>query len=216
VDELAAHPWFDHPATPEAGRRRSLYQAEAQRTAVLEAQGGDYLGFLRASDLRLDIRALDAADVVRVHELSQRTNQLNFTGAKLSLAEVEALATPAPGYARLTLRCADRWGDYGLIGFADLDLARGELLAFFMSCRVQRKRVEHAAFAHMAALARGAGTDVLRVRFRETERNGAAVRLLEDLGFERAGEGWARPLARPFADADVVSVLQAAPTAEAA
>ena len=41
---------------------------------------------------------------------------------------------------------------YGLIGFADLDVAAGELLNFFMSCRVQRKRVEQAFFQHAASL----------------------------------------------------------------
>ncbi len=206
VAGLAAHPWFDHPATPEAARRRSLYRAEAARGQAAEAGDGDYLGFLRASNLVLDVRPLDAADAVRVHELSQRTNQLNFTGAKFTLAEVEASLASDPGHARLTLRCADAWGDYGLIGFADLDLAAGELHAFFMSCRVQRKRVEHAAFAHMAALLAGRGRTQFAVAFRGTERNGASVRLLEALGFTPAANGWTRPLDQPFADSDIVAL----------
>ena len=204
VGDLVSHPWFDHPATPEAARRRSLYQAEAARGRAAEASGGDYLAFLRASELTLEVRALDAADVARVHELSQRTNQLNFTGAKFSRAEVEAMAAPDPRHARLTLRCADAWGDYGLIGFADLDLASGELAGFFMSCRVQRKRVENAAFAHLAGRLAARGHARFAVRFRATERNGASVRLLEELGFTHAGEGWTRPLEAPFKDHDIV------------
>ncbi len=204
VAALTQHPWFDHPATPEAARRRSLYQAEAARGLAAEATGSDYLSFLRASRLVLDVRALDAADVTRVHELSQRTNQLNFTGAKFTQPEVEAMAAPDPRRARLTLRCADAWGDYGLIGFAELDLVAGELAAFFMSCRVQRKRVEHAAFAHMASLLAARGHADFAVRFQATERNGASVRLLEELGFAKVGQGWTRPVGRPFADSDIV------------
>ena len=215
VEALVAHPWFDHPATPEAARRRSLYQAEAARGRAADAAGSDYLAFLRSSALVLDIRALDTADVTRVHELSQRTNQLNFTGAKFARAEVEVLAAPDPGQARLTLRCADAWGDYGLIGFADLDLGSGELAAFFMSCRVQRKRVEHAAFAYMAGRLIEQGHQSFAVRFRATERNSASVRLLEELGFVREGAGWTRSLARPFAEADIVRVA-AEPRARAA
>ena len=211
VARLAMNPWFDHPATPEAARRRSLYQAEAARGQAAQAAGGDYLAFLRASKLVLDVRRLDEADVVRVHELSQRTNQLNFTGAKFTRAEVEALAEADRGHARLTLRCADVWGDYGLIGFADLDLGAGELVAFFMSCRVQRKRVEHAAFAHMAALLAMRGRDTFRVRFAATERNGASLRLIEELGFVREGQGWSHPLDHPFAEADVVRLAVDAP-----
>ena len=206
VEDLPGHPWFDHPATPEAARRRSLYQAEAARGRAAEDSGGDYLAFLRASILVLDVRALDAHDATRVHELSQRTNQLNFTGAKFTRGEVEAMLAPDPRRTRLTLRCADAWGDYGLIGFADLDLASGELSHFFMSCRVQRKRVEHAAFAHLAGRLAERGHAAFSVRFRTTERNGASVRLLEDLGFARDGDGWSRPLDRPFAESDVVAI----------
>ncbi len=215
VGALAQHAWFDHPATPEAARRRSLYQAEAARGRAAEASGSDYLAFLRASRLVLDVRALDAADVARVHELSQRTNQLNFTGAKFTLAQVEAMASPDPDRTRLTLRCADAWGDYGLMGFAELDLEAGELTAFFMSCRVQRKRVEHAAFAHLAGLLAAAGHAEFVVRFHATERNGASVRLLEELGFTPAGRGWTRPLGRAFAESDIVR-LATPPHAQAA
>ncbi len=204
VAVLLDSPWFDHPATPESAQRRSLYQAEAQRTVAMQSQGSDYLGFLRASDLTLDMRPLTPFDVTRVHELSQRTNQLNFTGAKFALSQVEAMAEPDARRARLTLRCADRYGDYGLIGFAELDLDAGELAAFFMSCRVQRKRVEHAVFADLATRLRAAGCDQFRVRFHVTERNAASVRLLEDLGFERTPDGWTRDLGAPFADSDVV------------
>ena len=204
VAALTLNPWFDHPATPEAARRRSLYQAEAARGLAAEASSGDYLAFLRASRLVLEVHTLDEADVTRVHELSQRTNQLNFTGAKFTRAEVVAMAAPDPAHARLTLRCADAWGDYGLIGFADLDLAAGELAAFFMSCRVQRKRVEHAAFAHMAGLLAAGDHADFAVRFHATERNGASVRLLEELGFARTVQGWSRPLGRPFAESDIV------------
>ena len=215
VEDLLTHPWFDHPATPEAGRRRSLYRAEAARGRAVESAGGDYLAFLRASALVLDVRALDATDATRVHELSQRTNQLNFTGARFTRGEVEAMLAPDPRRARLTLRCADAWGDYGLIGFADLDLAAGELSHFFMSCRVQRKRVEHAAFSHLASLLAERGHAVFRVRFHATERNGASVRLLEELGFTRTGEGWSRSLAPAFPDSDIVRIA-AASRAEAA
>ncbi len=221
LEGLAAHPWFDHPLTAESGRRRSLYVAEAQRSAAAEG-GGGYLHFLRSSEIVLDMAPLCGADVARVHELSQRTNQLNFTGAKLSLSAVQRLAVPDPDRARLVLRCADRFGDYGLIGFAELDLARAELQLFFMSCRVQRKRVEHAAFAHMAALLRTQGAAAFGALYRPTERNTASAALLADLAFQPGDAGedgvarYVRPLAAPFQDADVVAVRLAAPTARAA
>src|SRR6202021_159966 len=103
--------------------RRALYRAEAKRNQEAAVAEGDYLGFLRGSELVLSIAPLGAADAERVFELSQRTNQLNFTGAKLTRGAVADMIRADPARTRLTLRCADRFGDYGLIGFADLDLA---------------------------------------------------------------------------------------------
>lgn len=218
VAGLAAHAWFQHPATAESGRRRALYQAEALRAEALGTAQTDYLAFLRASGMRARLSALGPESVERIYELSQRTNQLNFTGAKFTREEVERRARPAPDRLALVVGCEDRFGDYGVIAFADLNLATGEIEAFFMSCRVQRKRVEHAVFGFMAERLRAAGHAQFRVRHRPTERNGASRALLLDLGFTEATEGlWTRLSDRPFEDADVARVeLAGATLAEAA
>ena len=198
---MLEHPWFDLPVTPESGKRRAMYREEALRSAAFEAAPTDYLGFLRGSGLSLDIRALSGSDLERVHELSQRTNQLNFTGAKLTRDEVEQIASRE---GALTLRCADRFGDYGLIGFVALDLKAGRLEQFFMSCRVQRKRVEHAAFAEMARALLICGHSDFSVAFTPTARNKAGAEMLRELGFTEIDGGYVRPLSLPFADAEIV------------
>jgi FkbH-like protein len=213
VADLLEQPFLQLPATAESAGRRALYQAEAARRAAAgpaaeTAGGAEYLAFLRRSGIELRIAPLTSADVERVYELSQRTNQLNFTGAKFSRLEAAALARPAPGRACLVLRCGDRFGDYGLIGFAVLDLNRGSVDDFFMSCRVQRKRVEQAAFGHMLTLLADAGHAEARVRFRSTERNGAGARMLAELGFAQEPDGdWLRSTAESIAEADVVRLL---------
>lgn len=210
VGGLLDHPWFDLPVTVESRGRRAMYQAEALRSAAFEsAPGEDYLRFLRQSDIRAEIRPLAAADAERVYELSQRTNQLNFRATKYGREAVQAMLTPDPDQLRLTVRCADRFGDYGLIGFVVVDLRQGEVTDFFMSCRVQRKRVEHALFAWIAREVQARGRDQLGVRFKTGARNGAARAMLGELGFTEAasGDNWRRDLAQPFEDADVVQVV---------
>lgn len=218
VAGMLDHPWFDLPVTPESRRRRALYQAEAARTEAFQSAGDDYLRFLRDSGVEVRMNGLSAADAERVHELSQRTNQLNFRGAKYAPRDVQAMLTPDPDLLRLTIRCADRFGDYGLIGFVVVDLREGEITDLFLSCRVQRKRVEQAVFAWIAHEARARGRDILSVRHRPTERNGAAGAMLQDLGFSPApadGQVWRRATAIPFQDSDVARIV-ADPLAEAA
>jgi FkbH-like protein len=206
VSTLFTEAFFDLPVTAESRQRRLLYRTEAIRAAAFEQAGTDYLGFLRRCEVTLDVAPLKTADFERVYELSQRTNQLNFTGAKLSRDAVSALAA-GTDRACLTLRCRDRFGDYGLIGFAVLNLAAGELAEFFMSCRVQRKRVEHAFFSLVAQRVCLAGCEWLRVRFRRTGRNGKAAEILSELGFAEERDGrWSRLAASPFPEADVVQV----------
>jgi FkbH-like protein len=210
VADLVRHPWFDLPATAESRQRRGMYQAEAARAAAFQSTGEDYLDFLRGCAIQVSVRSLDAADAERVYELSQRTNQLNFRGSKFGREAVTAMLASEPGRLHLSICCADRFGDYGLIGFVVLDLMAGEITDFFMSCRVQRKRVEHALFAWIAGEARAHGHATLSVRHRPSERNGASRAMLTELGFAPDGEGveqiWRRNLAHPFADAEVAAL----------
>jgi FkbH-like protein len=206
VPTLLDQPWLDLPVTAESRQRRTLYRTQAIREAALAESGTDYLGFLHSCEISLEVAPLLAADLDRIYELSQRTNQLNFTGAKLSRDAVSALATDSARTC-LTLRCADRFGDYGVIGFVSLDVPMGEVTEFFLSCRVQRKRVEHAFFAMAAQKFRDFGHQTMRVRFRPTDRNAKAAEMLGDLGFTQDSDGlWSRSVAVPFADTDVVRV----------
>ena len=207
VSELADHPWFALPATPESRQRRALYRQEAHRTEAFEAAGADYPAFLRASDIRLTLAQLIPADVERVFELSQRTNQLNFNGRKYTREAVQALMLGQDGRRGYTLRCADRYGDYGLIGFAEVAVGAGLVCEFFMSCRVQRKRVEHAFFAWLGAQMAGAGASSMHVAYTKTGRNAASREMLEGLGFATVSQtAWERATDLPFADSDIVTL----------
>jgi FkbH-like protein len=218
VPSLVRNPWFDLPVTSESRQRRGMYQAEAARTVAFQSAGENYLEFLRGCAIQVSVRSLESADAERVYELSQRTNQLNFRGTKFGRQAVRAMLAPQPGQLYLSVRCTDRFGDYGLIGFVILDLTAGEIVDFFMSCRVQRKRVEHALFAWIAREARAQGHATLCVRHRRSERNGASRAMLTELDFVPDGEGieqtWRRNLAHPFVDADV-AVLAAEVAVEA-
>lgn len=206
VAGLADHPLFDVPATAESGRRRAMYQTEETRQSVFQASGSDYLAFLRDCRIELSVQTLDEASLERVYELSQRTNQLNFSGTRYDRAELKAMIGQAG--RTYVMGCRDKFGDYGIIGFAVANSEQAEIESFFMSCRVQRKRVEHALFEHMRT--QWGGPAELRVRFRPTAKNAASVRLLEALGFAQDGTDFVRPGDAPFSDSDIVAVQSGA------
>ena len=109
------------------------------------------------------------------------------------------------------LTCSDKFGEYGAIGFCVLAPDRPRVESFFMSCRVQRKRVEHAFFQllRQELLARGAGR--FEIQYKATAKNKASVQMLSELGFALEAEGdgtglFVRPLQPDFADIDVVDL----------
>lgn len=208
---LAIADFCEMPVTPESAARRSLYRAEHQRKVAFTTTRTDYLSFLRASEIRLQLTKFDKANAVRVHELSQRTNQLNFCGTRWSRDEAQSIAQE-PGRWNLVLRCSDRYGDYGTIGFASLNPITMTLTDFFMSCRVQRKRVEHAFFQYLLRHACEAGHDSLTVMTRMTQRNQASMDLLQSLDFVKlAGDQdgivlWSHPAELPVSESRIVNV----------
>ncbi len=211
IASFSAHPLFDVPVTEESRKRRSLYRDEERRQSAAAEAGTDYIGFLRSCAIKLEISSVHPSTLDRIYELTQRTNQLNVTGARFTRDEVARIASGTGGRAGYVLRCADAFGDYGIIGFCVLNEAAAEIDAFFMSCRVQRKRVEHAFFAWLGAMLKDKGAKYLRVKYRRTAKNQASVRLFEELGFglqlSAEGEGvFERPLAAQWIDSDIVKV----------
>ncbi len=211
LSELLEHPRLNVKPTADAKRRRLMYLEESARSEALEVQaGGDVSEFLRSCGMRLTIADLSADNIDRAFELTERTNQLNYAGERLSLSDLEGLA--ADGCRRgLILAAADRFGDYGIIGFACLSVEDWEVENFFMSCRVQRKKVDHAFFDHLRRIARDHGADMLRIRYRPTKRNAPSRDALEeDMQLAAVEDGerliYRAPTSSPIIDGDIVAI----------
>ncbi len=87
------------PVTAESRERRKLYQVEAKRQSLAESFSNDYMAFLRHCQIRLTVRAMTEENLERVHELTQRTNQMNFSGNRYDREVLrKLLASPHLGY----------------------------------------------------------------------------------------------------------------------
>ena len=173
--------------TAEASERRKMYQTESVRQTVAGRFGDDYLAFLRDCHLEAHLRPLTPDNVQRVHELTQRTNQMNFSGNRYDRAVLERiLATPY--LDTYVLDCRDRFGDYGVVGFCIVDSREPRITDLAFSCRVQSKRVEHALLSFILQRYRKPAVRNVYANYRKTPRNAPSGRVFEDVGFETAGE----------------------------
>lgn len=175
------------PITEESQQRRSMYRQEVARELVLESFDGDYTRFLRECRIELAIAQLSAENLERVYELAQRTNQMNFSGARYPRAQLQEIQASSV-HDTYVIRCSDRFGTYGIVGFAVVDLREPRLLDLMFSCRIQGKRVEHALLGHVLEKFSSPDRRDFFANYRKTDRNSAAGQVFEEIGFEVVDE----------------------------
>ena len=171
------------PVTAESRERRKMYQVEAERQDLAEGFGDDYMAFLHHCQIQLSIRQMTQENLDRVHELTQRTNQMNFSGNRYDRDVLKGiLATPYLN--TYVLSCEDRFGSYGIVGFSIVDTREPRMTDLMFSCRIQSKRVEHAFLGHIIRnCIRESGKDFFAY-YRKTPRNAPSGKVFADLGME--------------------------------
>ncbi len=181
IPTVLRHLWaFDkRTATSEDAKRTELYRRNVERERVRRS-APTFQDFLQGLELRIDIDPLSQQDMLRVSQLSLRTNQFNFTTARRSEGEIRQLVDGG-GYEGLTVRVSDRFGDYGLVGAvlykSDEMTLRTE--SFFLSCRVLGRGVEHKIVSHLAAISAERGLRHVELEFVPSARNQVAREFLE-------------------------------------
>jgi FkbH-like protein len=175
------------PITDESRQRRLMYRQEEQRERIFGAFQGDYVQFLRDCRIELELSPLSTDNVERVYELAQRTNQMNFSGARYSRAQLEELQR-SPVHETYVIRCTDRFGSYGIVGFAVVERQEPRLLDLMFSCRIQGKHVDVAFLAHVLEKFAQPERQDFFANFRKTDKNVAAGQVFEDMGFEVVGQ----------------------------
>jgi FkbH-like protein len=185
IDGLLQRKEFNPAASSESSRRRHFYQTQKKRNDAQTQFDGDYLNFLSESKIRLLIESGSEGTLDRTHELVQRTNQMNFSGTRYSRNEISSILLNHDSYDCFCLSCEDKYGSYGMIGFAVVGW-QGEipnLQDFAMSCRVQSKRVEHAILSFLLNRYQEMGCEHFFATYRQTDRNRQCAKVFSDLGF---------------------------------
>jgi FkbH-like protein len=171
------------PVTAESRERRKLYQVEANRQTVAQSFSNDYMAFLRHCQIRVTVRPMTEENLERVHELTQRTNQMNFSGNRYDREVLRKLLS-SPYLDTFVLSCEDRFGSYGVIGFSIVDRREPRMTDLMFSCRIQSKRVEHAFLACVIHRYIAETGKDFYANYRRTPRNAPSGEVFHDLSME--------------------------------
>lgn len=171
IPGLLSRDEFDIPVTEASRRRRLSYKEEERRNDVRASWGGDYDSFLRSCDLKMEIFTPSGnVDFKRCLELLNRSNQYNISGRRYKDEELRSFVSGS-GISQYAFRVKDKYGDYGIVGYATVAKAEREwkLVDFVMSCRVAQKKVER-AFAGWLCKQMPQGAE-LAVAVKKSDRN---------------------------------------------
>jgi FkbH-like protein len=176
--------------TAEASSRTAKYtqqtkREEAAAEAAASGSTGSMEAFLKSCQLRLSLRRPAEGEMSRVHELLQRTNQLNATMRRSSQADLQGYWRAADNFETCVALLEDKFGDYGLIG---LGIARKngkdwEVMELAFSCRAMGKGVEEALVLDLAQRASRSGAAGLAIEYQRTDRNQQLLSILQGLQF---------------------------------
>jgi FkbH-like protein len=181
--------------TSEDRQRTEQYAANTEREALLKLSGS-MDDFLRGLEMSVVFGHFRAANLVRVTQLFNKTNQFNTTTRRYTSEEVAKFAAADEGMT-LQFRLLDKYGDNGLVSAMILqpDPKQPEVLEidnWVMSCRVFGRQLESEALNITVEQARGRGVKALRATYIQTAKNGVISELYPSLGFSRVSDGMAR------------------------
>jgi len=170
---------FDHlKITEEDKRRTSLYQRNIEREALRQSSL-TFASFLAGLQLEVKITDASPCHLVRAAQLTQRTNQFNFTTIKRSQAELQEVVHSGM-LECLVVDVSDRFGDYAIVGLilfkADFEAIAVE--TFLLSCRALGKGVEHRMLATLGQIAAERGLGFVKISFIHSGKNQAALEFL--------------------------------------
>ncbi len=173
------------PVTEESRNRRKMYRVETQRRDAAEGFADDYIAFLRHCEIRLNIRPMIEENLQRVHELTQRTNQMNFSGNRYDRRVLKQILSTSY-LDTYVLDVEDRFGTYGVVGFCIVDNRVPLMTDLMFSCRIQSKRVEHAFLAYLIRKYIAQTGKEFWANYRKTPRNAPSGQVFSDLGMEES------------------------------
>jgi FkbH-like protein len=186
---LASLEDFDQLRLSDEDRRRpELYELRNQQVAMAAA-ATDLESFYRSLGTVLIPEPASEANMDRIAQLIQKTNQFNLTTRRHDKAALAARM--AAGSELWAFRARDVHGDHGIIAVALLDFAAGSCAidTLLMSCRVMGRTLETAILCFLEHRAAARGARELTGEYLPTPKNGPCRDLYPQHGFRRSDDG---------------------------
>ncbi len=169
--------------TAEDIQKTEQYAASVLRNE-LQNTAGSYEEYLRQLLIRME-RVDASAQVERLTQLVNKTNQFNLTTKRYTQSEIQEVLADT-GKIVYLYRVEDRFGDNGIVAAVIVDCKDVPVIEeFAMSCRVMGKNIENAILDQVEEDLQRRGKKCLRGIYLPTAKNKPVEDLYARLGYEK-------------------------------
>lgn len=201
---------LDHALTNSPEEESGLARQHPGSVTEPEVMDLAHVDFLVSCEIELQLETeLSETYVTRMAELLARSENLNLSGERHDRESI--LATSTPSSIWVAGSCRDRFGDYGLVLAAQIDVRESSvhIRDLVMSCRVAEKAVEYAFFEWTRTVPSTFDSPRITVNFVSSVRNQPLERSLRRCGFvdDDTGLGMWLDGSRPVAGSSIVKTV---------
>ena len=135
-------------------------------------------------DLAINVSKDDEKSIPRISQLTQKTNQFNFTTKRYSESEISNFMGEE-NFIVFSISVKDRFSDSGLTSVLIIEIQKKTAIidTFLMSCRVIGRNIEYSIMDHLVKYLSSLEIDVINATYIESPKNGQLKGLYEKLGF---------------------------------
>lgn len=169
-------------------KRGEMYKQNAERVKM-QSSFADYGEYLDSLEMKAEIDDFSPINLVRITQLTNKSNQFNVTTKRFTPAEMERTYNSSD-YIRLCGRLEDKFGDNGIVSVVigkkhDRSL---DIELWLMSCRVLKRDMEYAMLDELVRKAKSQGITEITGNYYPTAKNGMVRELFAEFGFDKIRE----------------------------
>ena len=174
--------------TEEDFSRNIMHNADEKRKEA-ELSFSNLDDYYKSLEMKAYISVNNPAQVSRVAQLTQKTNQFNLTTRRYSNEEIKSFMSSSENKV-YTLRLVDKFGDNGIVLVAIVKIGDIEWVidTLLMSCRVIGRQAETALLNFILTQAEKSGVTSVVGQFIATKKNEPSANFYKEHSFTRLNE----------------------------
>lgn len=178
--------FFNLSNTTEDAQRNKMYRDEQLRDTEKE-KFESVEDYLKSLELELEVHINDSADIERVAQMTQKTNQFNLTTPRYTESEISNMLADGK-HEIFSFSLKDKFGNYGktALGIVNKESDGSATVdTLLMSCRIIGRNVEKAIFDVMIDRLKQEGINTLNAAYIKTPKNSQVESLYDTFGLQQ-------------------------------